>query len=152
MESLVIASHAAISVKLCGLSLLERSLRTLQAAGFTQALILTDSEELISEAPRILSSHWTRIVCTFSLRPSGPVAIEHVAAVWPENGRDFLLLHGDSVFDPRLLRLLSAQTAPAALVDSAVPVNFHALVLSAATTKRGRFCGAALLSREWVSD
>jgi phosphatidylglycerophosphate synthase len=62
-----------------------------------------------------------------------------------------LLLRGDSVFDPRLLRLLSLQGAPAALVDSAVPAKFHALVLSAPMTKRGRVCGLALLSRDWVS-
>ena len=60
MDCLVIAGHAAMSVKLCGLSLLERLLRTLQASGFTRALILTDSEELISEAPRVLSPDWTK--------------------------------------------------------------------------------------------
>jgi phosphatidylglycerophosphate synthase len=152
MESLVIAGHAAISVKLCGLSLLERSLRTLQASGFTRALILTDSEELISEAPRILSPHWTRITCTFSLRPTGPVSLEQIAKVWPGDAEDILVSSGDSVFDPRLLRLLSAQAAPAALVDSAVPAEFHSLVLSAPLTKRGRVCGAALLSRDWVSS
>src|SRR5688500_11791165 len=151
MESLVIAGHAAISVKLCGLSLLERSLRTLQASGFTRALILTDSESLISEAPRILSPHWTKIACTFSVRPPGPVALEHLAAVWPENCRALLVLRGDSVFDPRLLRLLGAQDAPAALVDSAVPAKIHPLVLAAPMTKRGRVCGAALLFRDWVS-
>src|SRR5687767_945992 len=151
MECLVLASHAALSVKLCGLSLLERSLRTLQASGFTRALILTDSEELISEAPRILSPHWTKIACTFSVRPPGPVSLEQLAAVWRDDGPDHLVVRGDSVFDPRLLRLLSAQAPPAALVDSGVPAEFHALVLSAPMTKRGRFCGAALLSRGWVS-
>jgi phosphatidylglycerophosphate synthase len=59
-------------------------------------------------------------------------------------------LRGDGVFDPRLLRLLCAQDAPAALVDSAVPANLHPLVLAAPMTQRGRVCGAALLSREWV--
>lgn len=151
MEALVIAGHAALSVKLCGLSLLERSLRTLQACGFTRALIVTDSEEVIADAPRILSPHWTKIACTFSVRPSGPVAVEHVAAVWPENCRDLLVVRGDSVFDPRLLRMLGAEDAPVALVDSAVPANFHSLVLSAPMTKRGRVCGAAVLSRDWIS-
>ena len=151
MQCLVIAGHAAISGKLCGLSLLERSLRTLQACGFTRALVLTDSEELIAEAPRILSPHWTKITCTFSLRPSGPIAVEHVAAVWPEHCRDLLVLRGDSIFDPRLLRLLGAEDAPAALVDSAVPATLHPLVLSAPMTTHGRVCGAALLSRDWVS-
>jgi phosphatidylglycerophosphate synthase len=151
MDALVIAGHAAISVKLCGLSLLERLLRTLQASGFSRALILTDSEELISEAPRILSPHWTNIACTFLARPAGPVTLEQLAAVWPNDGPDLLVLRGDCVFDPRLLRVLCAQDPPAALVDSAVPAKFHPLVLSAPMTKRGRVCGAALLSRDWVS-
>jgi len=152
MECLVLAGHAAVSVKLCGLSLLERSLRTLQAAGFTRALILTESEELTSETPRILSPHWTKIACTFSLRPTGPITLEQLAAVWPDNCQELLVLRGDSVFDPRLLRLLSAQDAPVALVDSTVPAKFHPLVLSTSMTNRGRFCGAAVLSRDWVSD
>lgn len=151
MECLVIAGHAAVSVKLCGLSLLERSLRTLQAGGFTRALLLTDSEELISEAPRILSPHWTKIACTFLARPAGPVTIEQLAAVWPDDCPRLVVLYGDSVFDPRLLRLLSMQDSPAALVDSAVPAKLHPLILSAPMTKRGRVCGAALLSRDWVS-
>ena len=152
MECLVLAGHAAVSVKLCGLSLFERSLRALQAVGFTRALILTDSQELISEAPRILSPHWTKIACTFSLRPTGPVTLEQLAAVWPENCPELLVLRGDSVFDPRLLRLLRGEGSSAALVDSAVPAKFHPLVLSTSMTKRGRFCGAAVLSRDWLSD
>jgi len=152
MECLLLAGHAALSVKLCGLSLLERSLRTLQAAGFTRALILTDGKELILEAPRILSPHGTKIACTFSLRPTGPITLEQLAAVWPDNCQELLVLRGDSVFDPRLLRLLSAQDAPVALVDSMVPAKFHPLVLSTSMTNRGRFCGAAVLSRDWVSD
>ena len=151
MDCLVIASHAAVSVKLCGISLLELSLRTLQGCGFTHALILTDSEELISEAPRIFSPHWTKIACTFSSRPTGPVTLEQLVAVWPVNRRDLLVLRGDSVFDSRLLHLLSAQNSPVALVDSAVPAKFHPLILSAPITKRGRLCGAAFLSRDWVS-
>lgn len=150
-KCLVIASAQATTVELGGLSLLERSLRTLQACGFRHALILTESEELISEAARLFSPHWTKIGWTASARPGGPVTIEQLAAVWPDDCRQLLILRGDSVFDPRLLRLLCAQDRPAALVDSAVPAKSHPLVLSAPMTKRGRFCGAALLSREWIS-
>jgi phosphatidylglycerophosphate synthase len=151
MECLVIVGHAAVATKLCGLSLLERSLRTLQASGFTSALILTDSEQSIAQAPRSVSAHWTKIALTFSARSAGPVTLEQLAAVWPEDCRDLLVLRAESVFDPRLLRLLRAQESPVALVDSAVPARLHPLVLSAPMTTRGRVCGAALLSRGWVS-
>lgn len=65
MECIVIIDHPAASVELCGISMLERLLRTLQACGFTCALILTDSEELMSEASRALSPHWTKIIWNF---------------------------------------------------------------------------------------
>jgi phosphatidylglycerophosphate synthase len=151
VECLVIVDGPAASVELCGISLLERSLRTLQACGFTQALILTDREELIAESPRALSPHWTKIVWNFSVRRTGPVTLEQVAAIWPDDRRDLLVLRGDSVFDARLLRLLRTHDSPVASVDSAVPAKLLPLVSSAPMTNRGRFCGAALLSRDWVS-
>src|SRR5205814_5046959 len=81
----------------------------------------------------------------------GPVTLAQLAAVWPDDCRDLLVLRGDSVFDARLLRLLRTQNSPVASVDSAVPANLLPLVSSAPMTNRGRFCGAALLSRDWVS-
>jgi phosphatidylglycerophosphate synthase len=152
MECLLLAGHDAASVKLCGLSLLERSLRTLQACGFTHARILTDSEQSIAAACRALSPHWTEIAYTVSARSAGPVTLEQIAAVWPDGSNDLLVLRGDSVFDSRLLRLLGMNNSPVALVDSAVPARFHPLVLSAPMTERGRFCGAALLSRGWIAE
>jgi phosphatidylglycerophosphate synthase len=151
VECLVIADHPAASVELCGISMMERSLRTLQACGFTRALILTDSEELMSETRHTSSSHWTKIARNFSARRTGPVTLEQLVAVWPDDRRDLLVLRGDSVFDARLLRLLRTQNSPVALVDSAVPANLLPLVSSVPMTNRGRFCGAALLSRDWVS-
>ena len=151
MECLVIADHPAASVELCGISMMERSLRTLQACGFTRALILTDSEELMSETRHASSSHWTKIARNFAARRTGPVTLEQLVAVWPDDRRDLLVLRGDSVFDARLLRLLRTQNSPVALVDSGVPAKLLPLVSSLPMTNRGRFCGAALLSRDWVS-
>jgi len=151
VECLVIVDGPAAFVELCGISLLERSLRTLQACGFTHALILTDSEELISKAAHSFSPLWTKINWNLAPRRTGPVTLEQLAAVWPNDRRDLLVLRGDSVFDPRLLLHLRTQDSPVALIDSAVPPKSHPLVLSAPMTKRGRFCGAAVLSRDWVS-
>ena len=151
MECIVVVDNPAASVELCGISMMERSLRTLQACGFTRALILTDSEELMSETCRASSPDWTKIVWNFSARRTGPVALEQLVAVWPDDHRTLLVLRGDSVFDARLLRWLRTQNSPVALVDSAVPAKLLPLVSSVPMTNRGRFCGAALLSRDWVS-
>jgi phosphatidylglycerophosphate synthase len=151
VECLVIVDNPAWSVELCGLSIIERSLRTLQSCGFTRVLILANSEELMSEASRASSPRWTKIVWNFAPRRTGPVTLAQLAAVWPDDHRDLLVLRGDSVFDARLLRLLRTQESPVALVDSAVPAKLLPLVSSAPMTNRGRFCGAALLSRDWVT-
>jgi phosphatidylglycerophosphate synthase len=151
MQCIVIADNPAAFVKLCGISMMERLLRTLQACGFTHALILTDSEELMAQHPDASSSPRARINLSFSARGDGPVTLEQLAAVWPDDRRDLLVLRGDSVFDARLLRLLRVQNSPVAAVDSAVPTKLLPLVSSAPMTNRGRFCGAALLSRVWVS-
>jgi phosphatidylglycerophosphate synthase len=151
MECLVIADNPAASVELCGISIMERLLRTLQACGFTRALILADSEELASEASRTLSPHWTKIAWNFAVQRTGPITLEQLAAVWPDHNLDLLMLRGDSVFDARLLRLLRMQDSPVAAVDSAVPSNLRPLVSAAPMTNRGKFCGAALLSRDWVT-
>jgi phosphatidylglycerophosphate synthase len=144
MECIVIAGGQAGLVELCGISVMERLLRTLQTCGVTHARILTESN-------KVMARHHRRINLSFSAGKSGPVTLEQLAAVWPDDCRDLLVLRGDSVFDPRLLRSLCAQSSPVAAVDSTVPAKFHPLVLSAPMTNRGRFCGAALLSREWVS-
>jgi phosphatidylglycerophosphate synthase len=142
MECLVLADHPAASVKLCGISVLERSLRTLQACGFTRALILVDDDVATSALLRGFSPAWTRIAWRLHLRTNGPVTLED---------RDVLVLRGDSVFDARLVRLLCMQDAPVAAVDSAPPANLLPLLDSAFMTDRGRFCGIALMSRELVS-
>ena len=123
MECIVVVDNPAASVELCGISMMERSLRTLQACGFTRALILTDSEELMSETRHASSSHWTKIARNFAARRTGPVTLEQLVAVWPDDRRDLLVLRGDSVFDARLLRLLRTQNSPVALVDSGVPAK-----------------------------
>jgi phosphatidylglycerophosphate synthase len=151
MECLVIVDHPAASVELCGISMMERSLRTLEACGLTHALILSEGDELMARFPAASSSHRAKINWSFAPRRNGPVTLDQLATVWPNDRGDLLVLRGDSVFDARLLRLLRMQDSPAALVDSAVPEKLLPLVSSAPMTNRGRFCGAALLSRDWVS-
>jgi phosphatidylglycerophosphate synthase len=152
VECLIIVDDSATSVELCGLSIMERSLRTLQACGFTRALILPGSEQLMPELSRTSSSHWRKnIVWNSVARRTGPVTLEEIAAVWPDDQRDLLVLRGDSVFDARLLRLLRMQDSPVAAVDSAVPANVLPLVSAAPMTNRGRFCGAVVISRDWVT-
>jgi phosphatidylglycerophosphate synthase len=79
------------------------------------------------------------------------VTVADIVDVWPNAPSHLLLIKGDTVFDNRLLRLLVNQKNSAALVDSAVPMEIAELVRSAPTTNRGKFCGAAVIEREWLS-
>src|SRR5262249_37476899 len=88
-------------------------------------------------------------------RPAGPVKSEHIVDVWPGKSGGtplVLVVPADSVFDPRLLRLLISQENPAALVDSGIRrPQLQTLIASAPDTARGKLCGPAVLSYEWAS-
>ncbi|HEX7517511.1 MAG TPA: CDP-alcohol phosphatidyltransferase family protein [Chthoniobacterales bacterium] len=116
MEYLVILDSSKALVELCGISILERCLRTLQLCGITRVHILSNDDKVIADHLRHPSPQRAAIDCVFSKNPPGD--------------GNCLVLRGDSVFDQRLLRWLLAQKTPTVLIDSAAP---------------GQLCGAALL-------
>ena len=150
-ESIILADAPGALTELCGISLLERLLRTLQRLGLTKAIVLSATPELL--APHLVEPSPHRAKVAIDLRPRGPGTLDgrQIVEVWPNDVRSLLVIRGDAVFDPRLLQLLDAQDSAAALVDSAPPLDLQALVASAPTTSRGRLCGAVLLARDWAA-
>ena len=140
------------SSELCGISLLERLLRTLQRLGLTKAIILSATPELIAQHLASRSPHRAKVAVDIRPRAGAPDATDQIADALPNRSEHILVLRGNSVFDSRLLQLLDDQNADAALVDSAPPPNLETLVASARETKRGRLCGGALLSRDWLKS
>ncbi|MGH7938429.1 MAG: CDP-alcohol phosphatidyltransferase family protein, partial [Bryobacteraceae bacterium] len=116
MDCLVVAESTQASIALCGISLFERSLRTLEACGMTRAFVLCDNPEKLN------GPHRAQIDLVFSEPPC--------------DGRLRLALRGDSVFDQRLLRALTAQEKATVLIDSAVA---------------GTPCGAAFLATDAIT-
>ena len=149
-ECVIIADSPGALVELCGISILERLLRTLQRCGVKRATVLASTPKLISDA--LAQPSWPRAEIDLKVRyPSdGVVMVEQIVASWPEPGHFLLVIRGDVVFDSRLLRLLLAQNSATALVDSSVPEQFDRLVGSAQDTNAGRFIGAALLQYDWT--
>src|SRR5439155_7444635 len=96
---------------------------------------------------------WPRaqLALTLRTRPNGALRIEQIVDIWPYNAQLLLVIRGDAVFDSRLLQLLATQRSPAVLVDSDVPSKLQPLVARAPNTPGAKFCGAALLQRDWVS-
>jgi 1L-myo-inositol 1-phosphate cytidylyltransferase / CDP-L-myo-inositol myo-inositolphosphotransferase len=154
-ECIVLADSSSALVQLCGISTLERLLRTLQRCGIEHATILTSTPEPIET--ELARASWARahLKLTIRTRPAGAVTLEQIVDVWPGNSAGIslvLVVPADSVFDPRLLRLLLSQQNPAALVDSGLRGREpQTLIASAPDTARGKLCGPAVLTYEWAS-
>jgi hypothetical protein len=151
-ECVVLADFPGALVELCGISTLERLLRTLQRCGITRVILLSSTPDLIAaQLPERCGPH-AKLVLTFRKRSDGPATIEQILNVWPDAARLLFVVQGDTVFDSRLLQFLATQRSPAALVDSAVPSELQPLVSPAPNTLRAKLCGAAVLQRDWVSS
>src|SRR6185436_6587278 len=154
-ESIVLADSPGASVQLCGVSTLERLLRTLQRCGIKSVTILTSTPDAIET--ELARPSWARAQLELSIRtrPVGPVTMEQIVDVWPGNSARtqlVLVVPADSVFDPRLLRPLISQANPTVLVDSGVRrQQLQTLIASAPDTVVGKLCGPAVLSYEWTA-
>lgn len=154
-ECVILADSPRALTELCGISTLERLLRTLQRCGIKRAMVLSGTSDAV--AKELARPSWARseLDLTVRRRPSGPVKLDQIIDIWPRNSERaplLLVIPADSVFDPRLLRALVSQDSPAALVDSGVRrPNLQTLIASAPDTPRGKLCGPALLDYEWTS-
>src|SRR6266540_236370 len=150
-ECVILADSPGALVELCGISTLERLLRTLQRCGIERATILSSTPDPIAKELARPSRARAQLNVTLRTRPAGWETLEQVVDIWPDIAQFLLLVRGDTVFDSRLLHLMATQNAPAALVDSAVPSKFQPLVASAPNMLGVKLCGAALLQRNWFS-
>src|ERR1700716_405422 len=116
-ECVILADGLGALVELCGISILERLLRTLQRCGITRATILSSTPKEISE--ELARPSWARaqLQLTTRQRPAGAVTMEQLVDLWPEATELLLVVRGDTVFDMRLLEFLSKQNRNTALID-----------------------------------
>src|ERR1700730_12340783 len=140
-EWIILADSPGALVEFCGISILERLLRTLQRCGVTHVTVLTSTRELI--AKELARPSWARAKVHFGIRERlpGPVMIEQIVDLSPKTAALLLVIPPDDFFDPGLLDVLVSQKEPVALVGSAVPAQLEALVASAPDTIRGKLSG-----------
>src|SRR5215831_20250998 len=153
-ECVILADDPSALVELCGISTLERLLRTLQRCGIERATVLSSTPDQIAE--ELARPSWARaqLSVTLRTRQTGPVRLEQIVEVWPRNSDAIprlLVVPAGSVFDPRLLHALVSQNAPTVLLDSGVRPRIQAHIGSAPDTARGKLCGPALLEYDWAS-
>ena len=152
-ECVILADDPSALVELCGISTLERLLRTLQRCGIERATVLSNTPDQSQRNSLGLpgrgniefnishSSSWIGKAgtdCRSLARSSDAIPL-------------LLVIPAGSVFDPRLLRALVSQNAPTVLVDSGVGPRTQALIGSVPDTSRGKLCGPALLEYDWAS-
>src|SRR4029434_8716387 len=153
-ECVILADDPSALVELCGISTLERLLRTLQRCGIERATVLSSTPDPIAKELARPSSAAAELHLTLRIRPAGPVRLEQIVDLWPRSSEAIpllLVIPAGSVFDPRLLRALVSQNAPTVLVDSDVGPRIQTLIRSARDTARGTLCGPALLEYDWAS-
>src|SRR4030095_8361008 len=152
-ECVILADDPRALVELCGISTLERLLRTLQRCGIERATVLSSTPDPI--AKELARPSWARaqLNLTLRIRPAGTVRLAQIVDLWPRSSDAtplLLVIPAGSVFDPRLLRALASQNAPTVLAHSDVAPRAEALIGSARDTDRGTLCGAALSEYDWA--
>jgi phosphatidylglycerophosphate synthase len=133
---IILADHSDALVELCGISILERLLRTLQRCQITRAIILSSTADVI--AREVARPSWARaqVEVTVRSREPGMVTMKQIVDAWPKPSQLLLIVRGDIVFDIRLLRLLATQTKSAVMIDSG--------------SETEKFCGAAVVDYQWA--
>lgn len=149
MKVAILADAPGALMELCGVSMLERLLRTLQRVGVGEAVIVSSTAEALEKELARPSRFRTEIAWTLQRRPLGPATIEEIRDAGAQDEL-LLVLPGDAVWDDRLLTLLLSRNEPAVLVDSAPPPS-ESFVSHLPATPRGRLTGAAVLDPAWMS-
>ncbi len=147
MKVVVLADAPTALIELCGISLIERLLRTLQRVGVHDAVIVSSTAEALENELARASPPRSEIEFKIQRRNAGAVTIEEICEGSSE-GDMLLVLPGDAVWDERLIRLLMARQEPAVLVDSAPPPAVQTFISQMPATKSGRFSGAAVLGHD----
>jgi phosphatidylglycerophosphate synthase len=142
-QVIVVADAPEALVELCGISLLERLLRTLQRLGYRQATVLSDSSRAI--ATHLAGESWAREDLALTILPRGAGAVTPGQLLESFSSREdsaesILVMPAAVHCDGRLLRALADAKKPAVLVDRS------------AAGQTGLLCGPALLDLGWLSS
>src|SRR5690348_16237686 len=100
---LVLADSPGALTELCGISTLERLLRTLVRCGIARATVLSSTPKVIAE--QLARPSWPRagMDLTLRTRANGGLRLEQIVDVWPNSAKLLLVVPADAVFDVRLL-------------------------------------------------
>jgi phosphatidylglycerophosphate synthase len=152
---LILADSPDALTDLCGISLLERLRRIVRKLGFGEAIILSNSVEIMARHAGQSSWHRGEIALKFHERKTEEVTIGDVldcigATTLPPDGR-VLIVSAGFYYDERLLRVLAEAQSESALIDSDPPSVIAPLLENSDAHSVGRLLCATLLSSQWFS-
>jgi hypothetical protein len=146
LHAVVPAEKAALT-RVCGLTLLERALRSLAQAGLTSATVVSSRPDILAQARRI---HWSRRSlrvetvlrsCARASAPPAALRVRELRALCAEEGS--LYVPADVLCEVRLLAELRAAAPGTILVDSWPPASRAPLLEAAPPARGGWLVGAA---------
>jgi phosphatidylglycerophosphate synthase len=151
---LILADSPDALTDLCGISLLERLRRIVRKLGFGEAMILSNSVEIMARHAGQSSWYRGEIALKFHERKTEEVTIGDVldcigATTLPPDGR-VLIVSAGFYYDERLLRVLAEAQSESALIDSDPPLLAKSFWEDSDIHGFGRLSCALLLSREWL--
>jgi len=116
---ILIANAPEALTKLCGVSLLERLLRTLQRLGFRRAIVFSSTPEIVGA--ELAKPSWAREEITPQLVPTAAKPITAARILVQGQAARFLIVPANVYCDGRLLAALAATNSSTVLVDSNPP-------------------------------
>src|SRR5215471_3487234 len=116
---ILIANAPEALTKLCGVSLLERLLRTLQRLGFRRAIVFSSTPEIVGA--ELAKRSWAREEITPQLVPTAAKPITADRILEQDQTARFLIVPANVYCDARLLAALAAKNSSTVLVDSNPP-------------------------------
>src|ERR1700755_3708306 len=91
-ECIILADSHGTLIELCGVSTLERLLRTLQRCGIERATVLSSTPKAIAQELAVPSWARAQLSLTLRTRPGGPLKLEQIVDVWPRDSDAIPLL------------------------------------------------------------
>jgi phosphatidylglycerophosphate synthase len=136
---ILIADAPGALTELCGVNLLERSLRNLQRLGFRHAIVFSSTPEIVGAD--LAKRSWAREELATQIVSS---AMKPLTAqlLLEQTAERFLIVPTNTYCDARLLAALCANNSSTALVDSNPPEFARNLIRNP--------CGPALVTREFL--
>ena len=105
-QCIVLNDGTVALTELCGISLLERLLRTLQQSGIRRATVISNTPELTAE--HLARPSWPRAELEIEMcqRSGEFVTVADIVNLWPAGAEAVLVVRANFVLDARLIRRL----------------------------------------------